>query len=441
MEQKLIATIKYYKQEITVELPMNYSTFINHLSDMLQISEEMIKNFIIYYINSSDNKKKLIDNSVNYIFFLDSVKNNKTDKIYIELTNNIENNEEINNNNKLIIKEDKENLNNIQKEDKKDDCDLLNNPYKESFCDDKKINENEKEIIKKNSDNILNNIDDDNESLEFSFLDEKKVSKDNNCIDNKKKIKINKNIDDINENNINNINNNGNINKNVNSYYGQNKLVDNQIRGAPISVNFNIECNFCKNNKIIGIIFYCNNCSIFFCSNCEKKISLNHPHSYYQIRNKEQFKEICIMHNNKINKPNESYAPNYNRNINHNNSINKNPIADIISEGSKIVGNTFNSFITFFNLNNNQNNSNSINNNNYRINNRNNYNNQNFQRNNYINNQNNNTNNNNINSLLEKAKSQYNLEQFDDDEIKKSLIISKGNIDKAVALLLSNQLN
>ena len=40
--------------------------------------------------------------------------------------------------------------------------------------------------------------------------------------------------------------------------------------------------------------------------------------------------------------------------------------------------------------------------------------------------------------LVEKAKSQYNLDQIDDEEIERALIICKGNIDRAVALLLSN---
>ena len=415
MERQLIVNLKYYDQQIRVQLPNNFNQFIKCLSDMLQISEEMIKNFKIYYINSSDNKEYVIEKPLNYILFLNAVKNNKTHMIYIELTNNKEKQLENNNINN-------QNLNKIQKDDEKDDYDLLNNPYKQSFSVDKN-QLNGGKIIKNNSGNILNNIDNDNETLEFSFLDEKKLSKDNNT-DNKQlnnhlnQNNINNNINNINNinNNINNINNNI-INKNINSYDGHNKLIDNQIQAVPMTVNFNIECDFCQSNRMIGIIFYCQNCSKFFCYNCERAISLNHPHCYYKIRNKEQFKEMCNMHNNnnnnsnQLNNPynanNNNFQNNNNRNINNNYLINENPIKEIFSEGSKLLGNTLNSVFNFFSPNNNQNN-------------------------------NANNNNNVLKSLLEEAKSQYNLEQINDEEIERALIICKGNIDKAVALLLSN---
>ena len=91
MEQQLIVTIKYYEENIRVELPTNYVEFINCLSNMLQIEKEMIKTFKIYYNNSSDNKQYFIENSINYILFLNSVKNNNTDIIYVELSDNKEN--------------------------------------------------------------------------------------------------------------------------------------------------------------------------------------------------------------------------------------------------------------------------------------------------------------------------------------------------------------
>ena len=420
--EKLIVTLKYYEQEIRVELPMNYLEFTNCLSTMLQIPKEMINKFKIYYINSSDNKEYIIENPVNYILLLNSVKNGKSEVINIELINNKENQNEINNN-------QNQNQNQIQnnvihkKEEKRDDDnneDLLVNPYKESFYEDD-IKLKQDENIKENSENILSNIENEEDHLEFSFLEEKKEN-DNN---------INNN-NNININNNSNNNNNIIINKNISSYYGQNKLVDNQIRGAPKSMDFNIECNFCKINKIIGVVFYCKDCSIFFCSNCEKNIGFNHPHSYYIIRNKEQFKEISDLHNNinnHIRNPYDNNIINDNENNNNisNNNNNENKFAEFISEGTKIVektiSNTYNSVISFFNLIPNSNNNNNINN----------YN-QNFQSNNNINS----SRNLNIKTLVERVKSQYNLGQISDDEIERAIIITKGNIDKAVELLLTN---
>ena len=397
--EKFIAKIKYYEQEIVVELPMNYIEFTNCLSTMLQIPKEVINKFKIYYINSSDNKEYIIDNSVNYIIFLKNVRNRNTELINIELLNNMdEQKENRNTQNNIIIKND-------QKDEDGDD--LLVNPYKESYCADE-------DIKQKNSRNIENDF----ESLEFSFLEEEK---DNNK--NENKININNNIN--NNRNINNINDEKNniINKNINSYYGQNKLVDNQIRGVPKSENFNIECNYCNKNKMNGVVFYCKNCAIFFCSNCEKNIGIKHPHCYYKIRNKEQFHEISDMHNNQLRNP---YDNNINNN-NSNNNENENPFKEILTEGSKIIENirntTYNSVIKFFNINDNSNN-----------------NNQNFKRNNNLNIQNNMGNNNFIKSLVEKAKSQYSLNNINDDEIERALIISKGNIDKAVELIYSNKI-
>ena len=459
--EKLIVILHYYQQELRVELPMNYIEFIDSLSSIIQLPKEMMNNVNISYHSNLDNKIYYIKNSMNYILFLNTVRNKKTSKLNIELPfNNNEQNEKNNkNNNNNNINND---LNMPNKEEKREEDDLLNNPYKESFYEDPKMNE--KEDKKDNFDKILNDMDNECEAIEFSFSEEKK-SNEENKEDEKyiNKNQINKKNNNLNENKINN-NQNYIINNNINSYYGQNKLVDNQIRGVPISMNFNIQCNYCKSSQIEGNVFYCKDCSIFFCPNCEKNIGINHPHCYYKIRNKEQFKEISNIHNEKNNKLKSliNNNNNYNNKIN-NNQTNENIITDLISEGSKLIGNTFNSVISFFNnntnqnnnnwknpfINNNINNTNNINSNQYNNNLNNPYdnninNNNNIYNNNIINyrnfqqGNNNNRNNNDMKSLVEKAKSQYNLSNISDDEIERALIICKGNIDKAVAILLSN---
>ena len=412
---KNIVTIKYYEQQIRVELPPNYVNFVKCLSTMLSIPKDCLDNFSIFYYNSPNDGKHIIKNSEAYKSFLNAVKEKKADKINIELSN--------------------ENENNIDQ--KKDEDDLYNNPYKESFYEvDNKINE--EEDMKQISGNILNNIENekDYEAIEFSFLEEKKSSKDKN----ENQININNNINENkNKENININNPNNNVNYNINSYYGQNKLVDNQIRGAPVSMNLNIKCNFCQKNQMVTV-FYCKNCSIFFCTDCEKKIGKNHQHCYYKIRNKEQFEEICKIHNSNNNKIKNVYGNynNNNNNINNNNSNNTDTIEtklnEFFSEGTKIIENTFNSVVKLFNASDEQNSPHYNNNNN--INNRNN--NYAMNNNNKNNNLVNNRNDNNIKILVNKAKSQYNLGQIDDKEIEKALIICKGNIDKAVALLLSS---
>jgi hypothetical protein len=154
---------------------------------MLSIPKDCIDNFSIFYYDSPNYGKHIINNSEAYDSFLNVVKEKKVDQINIELLNDNENN-----------------INNIDK--KKDEDDLFNNPYKESFYEeDNKINEEDDK--KQNSGNILNNIENENdyEAIEFSFLEEKKSSKDknenqlninNNINENKNNIKINNLIKD-----------------------------------------------------------------------------------------------------------------------------------------------------------------------------------------------------------------------------------------------------
>ena len=136
---KNIVTIKYYEQQIRVELPPYYSNFVNCLSTMLSIQKDCIDNFSIFYNDSSNNEKHIIKNTETYDLFLKAVREKRTDKINIELSNELKKNWE----------------------EKKDEDDLLNNPYKESFYEDNKINE--EEDMKQNSGNILNNIEKDND--------------------------------------------------------------------------------------------------------------------------------------------------------------------------------------------------------------------------------------------------------------------------------------
>ena len=197
--EKLIAEIKYYEQIITVELPVDYNKFINCLSEMLQIPEEMIEKFKIFYIDINY-KEFVIKNSQDYSNFLYSVKYKKTEILNIELIDNIEEKKKLQN--QYIIlqkKEDKEKVEN----------DRLNNPYKEYIFkeDTKLIGDNRKQ----DSGSILSNIK-NIENIEFSFLNEEKLNNEKKEKNNGRNLilKYKSNNDNI-------------INKNINSYYGQKK--------------------------------------------------------------------------------------------------------------------------------------------------------------------------------------------------------------------------
>ena len=122
-----------------------------------------------------------------------------------------------------------------------------------------------------------------------------------------------------------------------------------------------------------------------------------------------------------------NFIQNLNRSNANKGAIIQNSVKEIISEGSKILGNLKTSITNFFNPNeiDDSNNPNEINNP-YEINN---YNPK-------VDNEVNANNENKYKSLVAQAKSKYNLTDITDDEIEKALIQHKGNIDDAVAMLL-----
>ena len=226
-----------------------------------------------------------------------------------------------------------------------------------------------------------------------------------------KNININKN-----ENNINNINinNNNQINKKIIMPSNNAKL--------------NIFCNVCKHNKIIDVVYYCKDCNLFFCETCEIDLGRIHQHCYYKIKNKRQYDEM-IKNPDNVNIVNQkgNFIQNLNRSNANKGAIIQNSVKEIISEGSKILGNIKTSITNFFNPNeiDDSNNPNEINNP-YEINN---YNPK-------VDNEVNANNENKYKLLVAQAKSKYNLTDITDDEIEKALIQHKGNIDDAVAMLL-----
>ena len=392
-------TLKYYNDEKIVELPLKYDDFIKNICSMLIIQIEFVKTFHFYYQNTADLKVYFIKNESDYKLFLKTCSEKNAKVLNIKLSDD--------NTNNIIIKD---NNNEDSKEDIKEISINNNINYKESFIEEEKEEKEEKinlidnninhiNISKKNSENIFNNIDDDLEAIEFSMISENK------------NININKN-----ENNINNINinNNNQINKKIIMPSNNAKL--------------NIFCNVCKHNKIIDVVYYCKDCNLFFCETCEIDLGRIHQHCYYKIKSKRQYDEM-IKNPDNVNIVNQkgNFIQNLNRSNANKGAIIQNSVKEIISEGSKILGNLKTSITNFFNPNeiDDSNNPNEINNP-YEINN---YNPK-------VDNEVNANNENKYKLLVAQAKSKYNLTDITDDEIEKALIQHKGNIDDAVAMLL-----
>ena len=392
-------TLKYYNDEKIVELPLKYDDFIKNICSMLIIQIEFVKTFHFYYQNTADLKVYFIKNESDYKLFLKTCSEKNAKVLNIKLSDD--------NTNNIIIKD---NNNEDSKEDIKEISINNNINYKESFIEEEKEEKEEKinlidnninhiNISKKNSENIFNNIDDDLEAIEFSMISENK------------NININKN-----ENNINNINinNNNPINKKIIMPSNNDKL--------------NIFCNVCKHNKMIDVVYYCKDCNLFFCETCEIDLGRIHQHCYYKIKSKRQYDEM-IKNPDNVNIVNQkgNFIQNLNRSNANKGAIIQNSVKEIISEGSKILGNLKTSITNFFNPNeiDDSNNPNEINNP-YEINN---YNPK-------VDNEVNANNENKYKLLVAQAKSKYNLTDITDDEIEKALIQHKGNIDDAVAMLL-----
>jgi len=139
------------------------------------------------------------------------------------------------------------------------------------------------------------------------------------------------------ENNINNINNINIINKD--------ELKFSSLKKKQTKIE-NLKCSLCKNDIILGIAYYCKDCSLFWCTNCEKEKGRTHKHCYYKIRNKSQYEEIFNTSNNDKDK-NENIKKDEN---------NSNQISNFISQATRTLEDNFNSIISYIKSNTDNNN-------------------------------------------------------------------------------------
>ena len=94
---------------------------------------------------------------------------------------------------------------------------------------------------------------------------------------------VNENIDEkSNENNVNNINEN----------IFKNEIIKSVL---PSVASFPTYCNICEKFPIMRTIYFCNECQLIMCEDCEKKLGYNHRHTYYKIRNNDQYQEAMNM--------------------------------------------------------------------------------------------------------------------------------------------------
>ena len=159
------------------------------------------------------------------------------------------------------------------------------------------------------------------------------------------------------------------------------------------SINFNAICGFCGNYPLNQVLYYCEKCNTILCSSCEKQIGIFHDHPYLEIRNQSQFYFL---------------------------NIGKKRISEeIINDFGKVVDKTFESVLGFMSINNDN------------INNYNNINDSNVSNNKQV------SQSQMLFSLIEKARSKYELSNVSDKQIEEALKKCGNNIDDADIFLFS----
>ena len=235
-ENEVKGKFKFYDEEMEVLFPTDFSTFKNKLAEMLSVSNDSLKSFIIFYKDDKENKKE-INNVEEYNDFIKYIQG-KMEYITLEVVAREEGNINIKNSLKSIL---------TFKNKKSNEINIINN-------NDNIINDNI-EII----DNYINN----NNNL---IRDDRQQRNNNNNINNSQKQ-----------------NNRQQQNNNINNYNNNNS-----------NLAFPVKCQLCNIDPLFKIMFYCKDCNKIFCRQCEGEIGPIHPHSYYKVQNTSQYEYLNI---------------------------------------------------------------------------------------------------------------------------------------------------
>jgi hypothetical protein len=399
--------IKFYEDQVDVIFPDNYDKFNQLLGEILGLSDDFMQNIRLSY-RDEDNDKIEIKVEDDYKLFINEIKKKKdTMELLVEVKE--ESNILIKQCSSSILnyvsKNSSLNINNASEDikEKHKSLDLSDeiNPNNIPNENEKKREENNAE--NKNENNIiLNNPNNENQDNQKAY----KVILDNNINQNQNLNNINNINNNIqNNNNINNINNIKNdVNNNIINPHQQ-KIQNQQQQNVVPQKNdlqrnnaylyilsFPFTCVICRRGPIYRAIYYCKECKIIICPQCELREGPSHLHPLWKAQNSIQFDALNTAGISTMDKF----------------------MSDV---GSSIEG-AYKSVIGFFGVNQNQNHQNQNQN------------------------QNQNRNNNPIRgpqwvSLVQLARTSYDLRALTDQQIEQALIKTKGNIDEAVILLTS----
>ena len=277
---ELKGKIKFLEDEIEVIYPEDFNLCKKKISEMIGLNEEEMLEKISLYYNDEDGDKVIINEKIDYDWFINYLKENKKDLIslVIELKEQSEN--LANKISKAILdykEKHSEEINLIKKE-------LESNEENVNKINNDKINNNEINNDKKDSDNIniikegkkdnmnkINNYD----ILDYDFDELNEISNENkinNYNDNHNKI----NDNEKNENDIDNIKLDNDLSKNIN--------MENHH-----SIIYQETCKFCKAYPLYDVFYFCTKCNYIMCSKCEKEKGSLDSHPLFKIQTRDQY--------------------------------------------------------------------------------------------------------------------------------------------------------
>ena len=372
--EELKGKIKFYDDEADIFFPVDYKKFKERLGAILGLSEDMISNVKLSY-KDEDGDKIEMKIEEDYNLFIEDAKR-KDEILVMTVEIKEESNIDIKQCSSSIfayVAKNSGNINNLSEEIKKKSLELSDEI---SINNNSNIN-NEKE---NNNKNIINEQNDNINKVILNNNINQNINNQNNI----------NNINAINNNNINNNNNNNinsinNINNNQRQQNVQRPQAPNMAANRNLCVlSFPYQCNLCLRGPMYHAIYVCRECSLFICQNCELKEGPKHLHPLLKVQNHSQF-EFLLGGN----------ISDFEKIVN--------------GVGNKIEG-AVDSMLGFFGAknNNNQNNKSSYDN----------------KRPQWV-------------SLVQLARSYYDLRNFTDQQIEDALLKSNKNIDQAVILLVS----
>ena len=437
-----IAYIKFYNEIKKLKMIDDFTEMKKKICNILQLKEESFKLLTLSYKDEDGDTIQVVTEE-DYNILFDQMKTKQVDILNIGVSENSDVNIEECLSSIVKFKENfddeekQKNMNNINIissqcfEINKQEKPQVNIEIKEKEKEDNESNIN-KDIINNDNINNENNINKDNNN-EDNINNENNINDDNNISNENNINKDNINNDNSNNENNGNINNDRNINNN-NKFFMQgnaspfipnnNNVINNSAYNIPMTMVFPYNCNLCNKYPIVNVLYHCPKCSIFLCQDCEEKLGINHRHSILKAQTKQQFDDLNIKINYDIK---GDYSNDNNNNLNENDSqigkyahLVKDKISDTLGGVFNIINNTLNNNSNQNNQANNNANDNNINNN--------------------INNINNNNNNNQQvgpqqMSLIQLARTQYNLEGVTNEQLEDALKKTNGKIDDAILTL------